>query len=327
MSKVHPAVTLFVLQMISLPGLDGCASQDLQAVTGWKWRWHPNTLAKSHIKRLFATCTSTGLVSVVGPCMELLMLGLCRDRPDLHIPHTFFDPDLASAAFSAECHNAPSTMFGDGARGKLSPRKEQPAPARKSVLFKSMKKQPKDTVSDESHAADSGTGQGSPSAGCPCCGASPELRALFQDGFEQDDNDELVPHTSAPVAPAPATTTSRPSVAATAPRPGGASSSAAGSSSGASSSSAAPSKVGARSAAQIKEAYGFKGKDRAATAQQGVAGTAAVMAENISRLNERGERLSRLEERTADMVSDAEGFAAMAKKLAEKRNKPWWKSF
>ena len=120
----------------------------------------------------------------------------------------------------------------------------------------------------------------------------------------------------------PERSSARASMAATSPRPSAAPSSSADVSAG-----TVPKKVGNRSAAEIREAYGFKGKDRAASAQQGVAGTAAVMAENVSRLHERQERLTRLEDRTADMVSDAEGFAAMAKKLAQQQSKPWWKPF
>lgn len=344
---VYSTITrVVILQMISLPGLDGCASQDLQDVTGWKWRWQSDSLAQNHIKRLFAICTSTGLVSVVGPCRELLMLGLCRNRPDLHIPDAFFDPDLASAAFSAECHNAPYTStFGDSARRKQqSPQKsaaakEQPASARMSVLFKGMEQKFKHAVGrasvdgPDSQPGDSSPGQVSPSAArIHCCGASPELRRLFQTGgLHEDDGEQpsaggVQRTTSAPAAQSPQKGSARPSMAATAPRPSVASSSTAGTSSGAAS-SPAPRKVGARSAAEIKEAYGFSGRDRAASAQQGVAGTSAVMAENISRLHERKERLSRLEDRTADMVNDAEGFAAMAKKLNQQQSRPWWKPF
>ena len=148
---------------------------------------------------------------------------------------------------------------------------------------------------------------------------------LLQHG---DPHGEVLPsagdlrNASVPTAYSPQHSSARPCMAATLPRPTAVPSGSAGASAG-----AAPRKVGNRSAAEIKEAYGFGGRDRAASAQQGVAGTAAVMGENISRLQERQERLTRLEDRTADMVSDAEGFASMAKKLAQQQSKPWWKPF
>lgn len=155
---------------------------------------------------------------------------------------------------------------------------------------------------------------------------------LLRNGHLHDEvdahpgGDGVLRTASAPAQP-PQQPATRPALAATVPRSSVASTSTAASSSSVTASSPAPKRVGARTAAEIKEAYGFSGRDRAASTQQGVAGTAAVMAENVSRLQERQERLSRLEDRTADMVSDAEGFAAMAKKLAQQQSKPWWKPF
>lgn len=51
----------------------------------------------------------------------------------------------------------------------------------------------------------------------------------------------------------------------------------------------------------------------------------AIMAENRSKLAERGEKLENLQERTSMLESDAQDFAAMAKRLAaQERNKKWW---
>lgn len=303
------------VQMISLPALDGAASQSLQQVTGWQWKWKADPIASKNVKRLFAACTPTGLISLVGPCRELMMLGLNRNRPDLLTPDAFFDPDLASAAFSAECHNAPSSStLGESPRRKHgdSHKQDSGSSQPRRSIFKGMEKRFKDTVgidSPRAKAEDAAPVQSS--AAVHCCGASPELQMLLQSGHVNGEPSPPTP--SSPAAPPSAPQTSaRPSLAALSPS----------SSFGATKS--APSKlVGARSAAEIKEAYGYGG--RAAAAQQGAAGAKEVMAENISRLQQRQERLSRLEDRTADMAADAEGFAAMAKKLAQQQSKPWWK--
>lgn len=49
------------------------------------------------------------------------------------------------------------------------------------------------------------------------------------------------------------------------------------------------------------------------------------MAENMQRLGERGEKLSRLEDRTAELEDDAGNFASLAKQLADSySNRKWW---
>lgn len=56
-----------------------------------------------------------------------------------------------------------------------------------------------------------------------------------------------------------------------------------------------------------------------------VDGVAGVMAENMQRLGERGEKLSRLEDRTAELEDDAGNFASLAKQLADGySNRKWW---
>ncbi|RMZ54316.1 hypothetical protein APUTEX25_001474 [Auxenochlorella protothecoides] len=60
-------------------------------------------------------------------------------------------------------------------------------------------------------------------------------------------------------------------------------------------------------------------------AEVGVDGVAGVMAENMQRLGERGEKLSRLEDRTAELEDDAGNFASLAKQLADGySNRKWW---
>jgi len=78
------------------------------------------------------------------------------------------------------------------------------------------------------------------------------------------------------------------------------------------SSSAAP-KV--RSSEEIKKLYGRK-----------TGAAASVMADNVQRMEERGERLGRLQDKTAAMENDARNFAEMATKLAEQSGagKKWW---
>lgn len=50
-----------------------------------------------------------------------------------------------------------------------------------------------------------------------------------------------------------------------------------------------------------------------------------TLAENRQMLAERGQKLSALDVRTAQMESDAQDFAAMARKIAEQeRNRKWW---
>ena len=50
-----------------------------------------------------------------------------------------------------------------------------------------------------------------------------------------------------------------------------------------------------------------------------------MMAENLQKLGERGERLVQISTKTQALENDAADFAAMAKKMAEReRNRKWW---
>lgn len=49
-----------------------------------------------------------------------------------------------------------------------------------------------------------------------------------------------------------------------------------------------------------------------------------VMTENLNKLGERGQRLQTLNDKTEDMVNDAQSFATMAKQLAQQKSKRWW---
>ncbi|KAK2075660.1 hypothetical protein QBZ16_001768 [Prototheca wickerhamii] len=75
-----------------------------------------------------------------------------------------------------------------------------------------------------------------------------------------------------------------------------------------------------RTASQIRKAYG-----RAPSARDSAASTQAILSDNMRRLGERGEKLSRLEERTAELEEGAMDFASASKQLADSfANRKWW---
>lgn len=79
---------------------------------------------------------------------------------------------------------------------------------------------------------------------------------------------------------------------------------------------------GRRTVDEIKAAYG-RDPSKAATSRANE--LKGVMAENMNKLAERGERLSQLQDKTQQLEDDAEDFMTMAKKLAQReQNKKWW---
>jgi syntaxin-binding protein 5 len=51
----------------------------------------------------------------------------------------------------------------------------------------------------------------------------------------------------------------------------------------------------------------------------------ASMAENRELLAERGQKLERLQDRTAQMENDAQDFASMARRIADQeKHRKWW---
>jgi len=48
------------------------------------------------------------------------------------------------------------------------------------------------------------------------------------------------------------------------------------------------------------------------------------MQENMQKLNERGEKLSSLENATEEMANEASSFREAARKLRQQQNKPWY---
>eukprot|EP00198_Chlamydomonas_reinhardtii_P013508 XP_001702845.1 R-SNARE protein, tomsyn-like family [Chlamydomonas reinhardtii] len=92
---------------------------------------------------------------------------------------------------------------------------------------------------------------------------------------------------------------------------------------GARASGAAPAPISApkqRTADEIKLAYG-----RPTTTTARANDVREVMEQNRNKLAERGEKLGRLNDKAADLEASAQGFADMARQLAEReRNKKWW---
>ncbi|KXZ44048.1 SNR7/TML1 protein [Gonium pectorale] len=81
----------------------------------------------------------------------------------------------------------------------------------------------------------------------------------------------------------------------------------------------------ARTAEEIKRAYGRAPADRAGAANARTNELRSVMEENRSKLEERGQKLRQLDDKAADLEASAAGFAEMARQLAEReRNKKWW---
>lgn len=61
-----------------------------------------------------------------------------------------------------------------------------------------------------------------------------------------------------------------------------------------------------------------------ASTSKGLAGTMGVMNDTHEKLIERGEKLSQLSDRTADMANQANEFARLAKQLNEQQKSRWF---
>eukprot|EP01025_Chloroclados_australasicus_P049712 TRINITY_DN567_c0_g1_i4.p1 TRINITY_DN567_c0_g1~~TRINITY_DN567_c0_g1_i4.p1 ORF type:complete len:1139 (+),score=126.77 TRINITY_DN567_c0_g1_i4:44-3460(+) len=77
-----------------------------------------------------------------------------------------------------------------------------------------------------------------------------------------------------------------------------------------------PSRRAVRTTSEIKRAYGYQPK-RNDDANE-------MMRENIQKLQQRGEKLEMLQDKTDQLESNARGFAEAAKKLAEQQQRKWW---
>jgi hypothetical protein len=80
--------------------------------------------------------------------------------------------------------------------------------------------------------------------------------------------------------------------------------------------------VGKQSADDIRAKYG-KGTKATSSTNKTASGVAASMEQTRNKLAERGEKLERLQDKTAAMQSDADDFASLAEQLA-KKNKSWF---
>ena len=49
-----------------------------------------------------------------------------------------------------------------------------------------------------------------------------------------------------------------------------------------------------------------------------------IMSENLDVLHSRGERLRNLNDKTEDIVNDAQSFATLARQLAQQKSRKWW---
>ena len=58
--------------------------------------------------------------------------------------------------------------------------------------------------------------------------------------------------------------------------------------------------------------------------QDGISDTKNVMNENLQKLNERGERIERMQEKTGWLEEEASEFARLSAQLKEKQRKSWW---
>jgi len=97
----------------------------------------------------------------------------------------------------------------------------------------------------------------------------------------------------------------------------------AGSSGGAGGSKASYRPPGPRSVEDIKAAYGRD--PTKSSRKKEISELKGVMAENMNKLAERGERLNQISDKTQQLENEAEDFMTMAKKLAEReKNKKWW---
>lgn len=319
------------MQVAKLPALEVTHKCSLEALTGWHWKWADDVVASKHQRERIASLPSTGLLCMIGPCCELLMLGIDRQRPAPVPSDGFHDEEVAAAAYSAQA--APSMRrrsSGDsGSGGRKSgagSRGAAPGP-RPGIqgLLAGLDKKLKDELQDGAARQDVGDAaveaeqwQG------PLSDTGAQLERLFRsDGppavstltAEPEVGDSVsVPQPHRSVTPANASPTraavphapAAASVAAVEPtRRSG------------------PAPV-VRSASEIRRAYG---RERPAAAQSAAQDTKNVMQENVARLHERMERLRGIEDRAADLAKDAEDFESMAKKLNKEANRPWWNPF
>jgi hypothetical protein len=315
------------LQVYSLPDLQPKGNTLFKELTCWSWNWDRAVLPCSNPALRCAACATTGLISLVGPCQELVLMRVGPQGPKLARCNNFFDPDLASAAYSAQCKDSSRRSTTD----RRSPGRSE-SPQVLSGLLRTVDRTLKGTLTDQGWL-------GEPEA-------SPERRVHMRPGSH------LLPlfncATGAGIA-AGATTSGlaapkesiahpgrglrgdpswpRPAPAAVAALPPPPASPRAERRPAPTAADVAKSDnaVLTRSATEIRQAYGRPSERD--PVMGAVAGTAEVMRENVARLQDRGERLQGLERKMEDLNHEAASFAAMSKKLEQGAKKPWWSPF
>lgn len=334
------------MQVAKLPALELTHTHKLEDLTGWHWSWADDVVASKHLTDRFAASSATGLLCMIGPCSELLMLGISRQRPPPLLADRFHDDDVAAAAYSAQAAPSVRRRSSDsGGSGRRSSAASRPGigGARPGLqgLLAGLDKKLKDVLQDG--GGRSGAGD-MPSSAEEWQGAQSDTGAQLERLFrcsgpaalravETPPPQSPPPQSPPPQTPPPQSPQRQPGTRqVTSPRaaaPERISGSSGGTSAVAPTASEAPARrsgpaPAVRSASEIRRAYG---RDRPAAAQSTVQGTQDMMQDNVARLNERMERLQGIEDRAGDLAKDAEDFASMAKKLNKEANRPWWNPF
>lgn len=319
------------MQIANLPALGVTRHHKLEALTGWNWNWAEDVVASKHQRDRVASLSDTGLLCMIGPCCELLMLGVSRQRPGPLPAGAFHDDEVAAAAYSAQA--APSMRrrsSGDsGSGGRRSggfgsrPGASVLKPGIQGLLA-GLDKKLKDVLADGGGRSGEGDTAGNAEewqGSLSDAGAQLE-RLLRSSGIA------TAPPLQARVAPLAEASPRAVSPRAPVPQPTASSTVSSTGGGGSSVTAAAPLRPGpapaVRSASEIRRAYG---RERTGAAQSAAQGTKDVMQDNVARLHERMERLRGIEDRANDLANDAEDFASMAKKLNQEANRPWWKPF
>eukprot|EP00892_Ulva_mutabilis_P003044 jgi/Ulvmu1/12740/UM095_0045.1 len=329
------------LHIAKLPALEVTDTHKLEDITGWRWNWAGDVVASKHQRERFAASSDTGLLCMIGPCCELLMMGIARQRAPPLLADRFHDEEIAAAAYSAQA--APSVRrrsSGDSGGGGSSRRSAAGSRAGAVAgegkqglqgLLAGLDKKLKDVLQD----AGGRSAVEAPSSAEEWQGAQSDAGVQLERLFRCSGPSAVLAAVS-PQPQSPQRRTGTPQVtpprAAVSPRmsvsSGGAASGVAGATSAAPGSAAPAASVrrspAVRSASEIRRAYG---RDRPAAAQTAAQSTQDVMHDNVARLNERMERLAGIEDRANDLAKDAEDFASMAKKLNKEANRPWWNPF
>lgn len=313
------------MQVVELPALEVTQTHKLEDLTGWHWSWADDVAASKHQRDRVAASSATGLLCIIGPCCELLMMGVARHRPRPRLADRFHDDEVAAAAYSAQ--SAPSVRrrsSGDSSgRRSAGVSRASATPAKPGLhgLLAGLDKKLKDVLQDS--GGRSGAGE-APSGAEEWQGSQSDAGAQLERLFRCSVPSSVpAPPPVLPQSPERRPTPKDISPRVASPERKSFNSSAAAAPVAAPARRSGPAPV-VRSASEIRRAYG---RERPAAAQDAVQGTRDVMHDNVARLHERMERLAGIEDRANDLAKDAEDFASMAKKLNKGANRPWWNRF